>query len=410
MRLSPYAPLLTASCALALLLCGLLLVATPAQAADSVTLRSGRTLTIAAHRFEAKGLHITQHVDGGTLGIRLAYRTIAPASLEQLLLAHAAGADAAKRMRLAAIALDAGLPHASERLYAQLAEEPKSAAAANDGLKRARRAVATSALDNFARGIATGTDRALMRTRISVFADGPYVSHLTPLEQRRLAAFARLVEPAPVAATPAAAVEVPAPVAAPDALPAAAQKLRADIDTAHALRERAAEPDMSSKDVRSLLRRAASALRAARKAAKSLPADVPPEMAIGLRAVATDLLVATYVDLAQWHRQAGRLRKAREYVRLALLYRPEHPGALQQRGLIEADIAAAAAYDPYDHAWLPYGHGFESYWIGPAFRRSLFGAYRLGRRPPYDGFGWSTHLGSKRVHGSGPRRGVATRK
>lgn len=395
-----------------------MLFSNAAWASDSIQMRSGRALSLDAYAFEPRGLRIVQHVDGGTLGVRLAYRSIEPASLDALFRLHAATSEPAERMRLAALAVQARVPHVGEDLYASCVEVPSLREAAHAGGLRARRAVAVQTLDALTQDVAAGQGRGLLRARMATLAASPYGAALTAGERMRLRALERLIEPAPLLA-----VALKGPPGAPPAPADVLSPLRAQLDTARTLRDRAADPTLRSNHVQAFLDRAALSLRRLRKALKGMGAHAA---ATALEREVTDLLASTLVDLAEEYRQAARFDQARAHVRSALLFRPEHPSALQQRGLIESDIASLAEardafrYDPYRSAWDPYrysgtgfgGAGFDTFWVGPSIRRSAFGYYRP-LRGTVRGFSVRHHFHHDGRHhraSSGRRRAVGTRR
>ena len=391
--------LLPALLTLLLILALPLVIARPAWASESIELRSGRTLLLQDYRFEAAGLRITQRTSGGgTLGVRLAYRTIVPTSLDALFRRHATDVKPAEQLRLAKLALTIELPGTSEALFARIAaHHAPLRSEAEAGLALARRGVVVRALASITEGVRAGKDPTVLRDRIDALAGGPYADALRPAERLQLAALHRLIAPKP----PLPGAAGPAAPQQPDLT----KDLRAKFEAAIALRDRAADPKLSPKVVRKLLDRAAKDLRGLRKAIRALPAGVPPQQIHAMHRDATHALADTLVELADLHRQAGRFEHARAYVRSALLFRPEHPGALQQRGLIEDDIAAAAAYDPYQAAWDPYyGSGLDTYWIGPSIFRSPFRSYRTSRVRGYSVRGHRHH------RGGGSRRAVGTRR
>lgn len=396
-----------------LLIVALPLLAAPAWASESVRLRSGRTLALDEHKFEPEGLRIVQQVPGGTLGVRLAYPSIDPESLRTLFRTHGTTVEPSERIGLAALALTAGLPRISEQLFAACTEVDALREAALAGVQRSRRAVAEQTLRSITQEVASGADRHLVRQRMTALAQSPYAQSLTAAERQRLGALERLVAPRDL---PAAAQAAAPPQVAAAAPPDPASLLRSRLGAAQALRERAADPGLSDRNVRTLLDRAALSLRRLRQEARTLPASVPAGVADDLARDSTDLLAATLVDLAECHRQAGRFHDARAHVRSALLFRPEHPSALQQRGLIESDLASLAAsapyYDPYygnphRYVWSPFGRGFETYWIGSSFGGSTFGYYR-----PLRGTVRGFSLGHRRhrAHSSGGRRVIGARR
>jgi len=404
---------------LLLLAVGLLLgvAAAPAAQAETVRLRSGKRLEAASVVFRDGKIEATLVRDGGIARVLLRFDQLAEDDLLPLWDRTHAADDAALALAGAEFALGLGRRAEAVRRYEAAARLDTSFAAKRDaGLGRVRRLEAEDAMRDLEDRVRRGADPRGAVVLSEALLEGPHAAALDPKQTRRIRILGslalRLAQREVVRATKAdsvgasasASAGTPAAAVAPPAAPAQEPVVPAMGDAALAVirdrvgafavraadaREAAADPKVGPRRALELLRGAADAYQLARR----LVREAPGALAAELGELGDDLrlaLVATYLDLADLHRQEGQFEQARAHVRAALILDPGNEEAWSQRRLIEDDLAREPT--PYDDAYRP---AVEFYYASPS---PFYGYYGWPRRTLYSHH-YGHHYGG--LHGYG---------
>lgn len=387
----------------------LLLLMAAAASAETVRLRSGKTLEVDGVRILEGRIQISLHRDGGVARVDLPFDRLDASGLLDLIDRHTDARDPVQRLRSARLAFDRGLLGHAARRYREAARlDPSLAPARDAGLGRIRRVEASAGLRELETQLRTGADPHGALALASALLAGPHAAVLTPAQRARAASLGGLARrlfkrdqrrAARALLAQPKLPQTPPPDPVPAGGAAAALLARADALTREAdiAREAAADPKLSPSRALRQLETAAAALRAARRLLREAPAVLQESFAEACERLRL-ALTAAYLEQADLFRQLGRFVEARARVRTALILDPGNEHAWTQRRLIEDDLRR----DPvFDHS----GYGFEafSYSPSPFYRfvptsRSSFGLYR-----------YRAHGGFRLHFGSSPRGTPTTR-
>ena len=327
-------------------LLALALKATPAHA-ERIVLRNGYALDASDVSLTTDGVRATLRRGGGTVRVTYAYGRIEPLSLMRLLERHADPEDAAARLRMARAALEAGLYEEAVDLHEQAAElDPALGVLRDKALATVRARRVAEAMADIERLLREGEDPRDAATLAGALLVGPLGGSLRPVERQRVRTLARLaqrmVERQAAAANAGAAQPAgPLPAQPSAGPPAPVDRLAALEAKARAARERAADPSLD--DARALrhLEQAAVALLDARRLLQSLPTQIVTSLGDRPEAL-FELLLATWLDIADIYRLARWFDEAHTRIRAVLILDPGNPGALELRRLVQADLVGPA--------------------------------------------------------------------
>ena len=398
------------------LLTALAALGSPPAHAESLRLRSGRSVEVASVRVEADRLDATVVRDGVASRVAFPFSSLDPTEVLRFLDADAPG-DGRARLRSARFALAQGQREGAAMRFLQAAAlDPTLAPQRDAGLAQIRRAEAVDGVDDLEGRVRRGVDPRGAALLAAAILDSVHAAELTVAERRRvevLGALARkllqreterrLLAEAKLAATekapapPAAPVApaVPEGAASDDEDPVVADALaplRAKQAKAAHARERAADPALGVEEAARHLEVAARELLDARRVGRALhPADLDEEQVHELESRGIELrtlLLGTYLELADLYRQMTYFEEARARVRAVLILDPGNEEAWAQRRLIEDDIRVFL--DPPVEA-LPLQGGVSFGWYraspffggyGPCLRAVplAYGGVRFGYR------------------------------
>jgi hypothetical protein len=376
------------------LLAALLAVALGAGAAraETVVMRNGDVLEASEVRLAPKGngIVVTIKVEGGTASYTFAFARVDPASLLALLDARTPADDAAGQARLARIALEVGRrDEAALRIARAVALDLAFAPERDEIFTRIQELEVLDAVQSVERRLRAGDPKGALVLAETLLDGGLGVGATDEhvLRVNALAELARRILQAKASPTPAPAPPAPpgSPVPAP---PGPLDEAAALEERALAARDAAADPAIPMADAIRHLEVAAKALLDARRLlAKILPP--PTEEVAARKAAARDLLVATWLDLADLLRQAGDFGAALDRVRAALILDPGDERAWEIRRWIEEDLRLVPPLDTY---FTP---------LAPAYPYALGGPW-----PSAVGYGrvYRTHSGGSVRHYPGTRR------
>ncbi len=371
--------------------------AASAAGAETVRLRSGKSLDVDAVHVLEDRIRITIFKGGGTAKVDLRFALLDASDLLRLLDRHTDAQDGALRLRSAQVALERGLRHEAAQRFREAARLDAALEQARDaGLARIAALEAAAGLAELEAQLRGGADPHGAMALAAALQGGPVGPFLSPRQRLRvetLAALARRLFKRDQRRAARALLALPAAdslpaVAAPGAAgddPLAA-RLRALEAKAVAAREAAADPLLADERVLRHLDVAATALLDARRALRDAPAEqLGNLLPVGARL--SRLLVATYLDQADLFRLRGQWGAARARVRAVLILDPGNEDAWSQRTLIERDLLRETT--PVAGS----GRGFESYYYSPSpFLRTY------GFRPVPLGLGHHQARGGFHVH------------
>jgi len=415
-----------------------------AALAETVPLRSGKNLEVEAVRVLDDRLNVTVRRDGESVRVELRFELIDPRGLLFLYDSHTDTGDPRAILRGARLALAHGLRNeAAARFIAAARTDPKLRAQRDEALAKIRALEAADGLNDLEARVRAGRDPRGAMVLAAAILDSVHTASLTPAQRRRVEALGalarRLVVREAVRALQAASAQGPSENAEADApgspldegdAPAPSPEdeaaepaddmvpVRALLLKALRAREEAADPKVPVPDAIRHLEIAAKALLDGRRAVRQVPTDGLAEAArkeiedaaLDLR----DLLVATYLDLADLYRQEGYFEEARARIRAVLILEPGNEQAWTQRQMIEDDLR-----DDYMPVEDPYRYTIRTpVFFGYCSPSPFYGAYVYPRAVPYAGshFGGSFFRGYARFgyggrvhrHG-GTRRAVGRR-
>ncbi len=424
--------------AAAALVLALLAALPPSAEAETVRLRSGKTLEAASVVFLPGKIEATLSREGGTARILLRLDQLAADDLLPLWDRTHDPKDAAAMLAGADFALALSQRAEAARRFERAAQLDASLASRReDGLRRLRALETADALRDLERRIRRGSDARGAVILAEALLEEPQVATLRPAQARRArvlgelarrlvarddartaAALAPAAPPFSVPVFPAALPDPkpdPQPVAKP-AVPAAAagaplkaiqERVAGFAKRASDAREAAADPSVRPRRALELLRRAGDAYLLARRLVREAPAaygEALGELGEDLRLA----LVTTYLDLADLYRQEARYEAARAHVRAALILDPGNAEAWSQRRLIEDDLERATT--PVNEGYRP---AFETFYTSPSpFYGYGYGygyssrALRYGGYRSYGGLVVGFRSGRLRIghqHGGGTR-------
>ncbi len=412
MRLLSYTLILCAGAAL--------LGPAPAPAhAEAVRLKSGKLLDVDAVKVLEDRINVTMHRDGGTARVDLRFALLDPRGLLELFDRHTDRKDAAQRLRSARVALGSDLRGEAAKRFREAAVLDAALAPERDaGLATLRMREATEGLGELEQRLRQGDDPHTAMALSAALLEGPQAAGLTTAQQvraRSLGALARrlfkrdqaraakqLLADAPQPAAKPAAGAAPKAAAKGGAVAELFARVRGHEAKATTARDAAADPKISPRTALRHLEAAATALQHARRLVREAPASLVAEMTPHAERL-RGLLVATYLDLADLYRGAGRFSEARARVRAALILDPGNEQAWAQRKLIESDLRRDPVFD--DGALG--GPAVQTYYYSPSpyygsyLRRSGLGYPRsLYRSSRYGGLhgGFHLDLGSSHLH------------
>lgn len=385
--------------------------------AETLRLRSGRALRVDEVRVRERALSLTLRTDGGVVRMDLPFERFDPRSLLAALDRHLPAGDAAARLRTARLALELDLRgEAALRFHQAAALDPALASERDAGLAVIRALEAADALVDLETRLRGGADPRGVLALASALLEGPHRASLTPVQVLRVRVLAGLArglvqrQGEPQVAADETATPAPAPPVTA-ALPAdLAARLRGEETKARTAREAAADPTTGARRAARHLETAARALLQGRRLLRGASAEVQASAEDVARTL-HELLVATYLDLADLYRLEGRFAEARARVRAALILDPGNEQAWEQRRLIEEDLRVdpfvedpyygLGYYDPLFHYDFGYPYGLRL-----PYRYARYGAYRVPSAGGVFGLGFHHY----RQAGRGSRRVVGTRR
>jgi hypothetical protein len=225
--------------------------------------------------------------------------------------------------------------------------DPSLAAARDDGIARIRDREAGAALEDLERRLRDG-DALGVLAEVDAIRESALGPALTEPERLRVSTLAKVAQRLLDKAEQKLAAAVPAVGGAPgpalslDGLDATARQVLETLDPllakARRAREAAADPDISGEHARRHLEVAGRALLDARRALSALSLPLPDPLAELAHRIRT-LLVATFLDVAELHRDALDLESARRWLRAARVLNPESPRAAELQRAIDDDRA-----------------------------------------------------------------------
>jgi len=415
-----------------------LLGATPARA-ETVQLRSGRTLKVESVRLGERVLNVTIRKDGRTARVDLRFELLDPRGLLRLFDRSTDALDGRSRLRSARLALEFGERGEAALRFQEAARlDPRLASERDAGLGMLRSLEAADALVDLETRLRAGSDPRGSLGLASALLEGPHSEALSAGQKMRIQALGDLAgrllqrevlrrlqgeakqaaaaQPGQPPASPAPAPPPgPAPQSSPvvDAAEEPIERVRGLARKAMHAREAAADPKITTRRAIRHLEVAAKALLDGRRLMRTLDmyaSDESAQLSDDVRLV----LVATYLDLADLYRQEGRFDAARARIRAVLILDPGNEEAWEQRQLIEDDLhrEPVPLQDPY--ARLIGGYGLRV--VYPTLFHGYYSPspyYGLGRYPRAIHYGrggiffGSTHFGSghsQTRHAGGRRR------
>ncbi len=381
-----------------LLACALVIFAATATA-ETVVLKSGTKLKAARVELEDGAVRATMRKEGGTAIVTLPFARLDPEALVALMGRHLPEDDGASQLRIARMAMSAGLhDEAIERFERAATLDKTLATESEQGVATVRGLQVEAALTRL-ESMLRERRPAEMLMDVELLSKSELAGSLTTAQVLRVEMLANVADAMlKKAGVPVGAPPVAAPVPAPplDAKTAAVlERVTAYETKALHAREAAADPDLSASKARRHLNAAAVSLQRARKLLIKVESPAPSKVVERADRV-RDLLVTTYLDVAELYRASGAYTQARSRLRAVNILDPDNERAVELARAIEEDLRA-----PYLHETDLYDYPFSTY------RRSLLhnGLYYPGAFVGRVGFG---HLGFGHLghhHGHGHRGG-----
>lgn len=375
------------------LLLGCLLAGAGGARAEALRLRSGEVLDVEQVELAGEALRVRVRAGGGTGTATLPLARVEPADLLRVLLPRTGPGDAAGHLRIARVALEAGqLALALEAAARAAALDAACLPAWAEVQEAVQARLAQDALAEVELDLRLGRPAAAGERARALLEQGvPVVPPAAEAAKARL--LLGLAQAAQAQGPPAGAPPAAAP--APPALPGLAGPQPSAVVDAEALaqrglraREEAALPGLAAAAREARLAEAAARLLEARRLLLALEPGSVPGLVERLERL-RGWLVATWLDLADLARAAGRPDLAFERVQAALVLDPGSERAWELRRWIEQAWAAAS---------LPPA--------GPAAVGGLAPAWGLARPGPFAGQGAGVPPASPggAVHNPGTRR------
>jgi|GEM_PF-5746702 len=349
--------------------------------AETVRLKSGAAYEAASVEVKGESLVLRLSLGLGTGTASFPFASIQAGDLARILAARLAPDDAPGQLRIARLALEAGrYAEAAERAQRAALLDPILGAGSTEVLGGIRAAQAGEALVEIELDLRLRHPLAAReRARALLEAGVPVVPPELEAAKARLLlglAEAALVPPAPAVAPPPIAAPPPG-IAAPASAWSDAVALQG---RALAARMQAADPALAAPQRETLLAAAAIDLLDARRLLLALPTNAAPDLGARLERL-RELLVATWLDLADLARGAGQPAVALDRVQAALVLEPEHARAWELRRWIEGDLSGAFAFAPPEPpVWFSPGYFFPGRSFGccrPAFAGPYASGFRL---------------------------------
>jgi tetratricopeptide (TPR) repeat protein len=307
--------------------------------AETVRLKSGAAYEASSVEVKGERLVLRLSLGAGTGTASFPFASIHAGDLARILAARLAPDDAPGQLRIARLALEAGrYAEAFERAQRAAMLDPLLGAGSTEVLAGIRAAQAREALVEIELDLRLGHALAARERALALLEAG--VPVLPPELEAAMArlllslAEAVLAPPMPADAPPAlleADPALPPGMAAPSSAWTDAVALQ---ERGLAARMQAADPALAAPQREVLLSEAAVDLLDARRLLLALPTTAAPDLGARLERL-RELLVATWLDLADLARGAGQPGVALDRVQAALVLDPEHPRAWELRRWIE---------------------------------------------------------------------------
>ncbi len=428
-------PLLRLTAAIGAAVFAVLLASTPASA-ESIVLKSGTKLKAAKVELDGDAVRATLRRDGGTAILTLPFARLDPQSLVALMGRHLPENDGASQLRIGRMALNAALyDEAVERFERAAVLDASLAKESEQGIDRVRALQVDNAIATLETMLRERRPAEMLHDADLLLA-GPLATLFSPAQTFRVQALSKLATGmlknagvpvgAPKQAQPIPMLGVPAPAPLDLATAAVLEKVSAYETKALHAREGAADPDISSSKARRFLNAAAKSLQQARKLLIKIEAPIPPAVLERAERV-RELLVMTYLDVAELYRESGSYTQARARLRAVNILDPDNERGTEIAQAIDEDLRVPGYYesDLYDYPfYTSYGrsrlhHGL--YYPGRHYSGRHFGhghgvhghygngSFHFGIS--HGGFGFRSHghYGASH-HGHHTRRVVGTRR